>query len=130
MPRKMNRPPLSDAQLEILQVVWQHSEITVSDVWQAIATNRPVARNTVLTVMDRLAKRGWLAKRSVGNTDLYQAAVSKKVTLGDMLRRFVDTAFGGSDDSLVMALLEGRGVSKEEAMRIRKRIDEAGGKSS
>ncbi len=129
MPRKIIRPPPSEAQLEILQIVWQHREITVSDVWQAIAAKRPVARNTVLTVMDRLEKRGWLAKRCVGNTDLYKAAVTKKATLGDMVRRFVETAFGGSSDSLVMALLEGQGVSQEEAQRIRQRIDEARSKS-
>lgn len=129
MPRKSELPPLSDAQLEIVQIVWQHGEIAVSDVWQAIASRRPVARNTVLTVMDRLEKRGWLSKRSVGNTHLYRATVSEKATLGEMARRFVDSTFGGSADALVMALLEGRGVSPEEARRIRKRIDEAGGKS-
>ena len=125
MPRKQTRPPLSDSQLEILQIIWQHREITVSDVWQEIASKRPVARNTVLTVMDRLEKRGWLSKRSVGNTDLYQAVVSRKKTLSEIARQFVDTVFGGSADSLVMALLEGRGVSADEAQRIRQRIDEA-----
>jgi BlaI family transcriptional regulator, penicillinase repressor len=129
MPRKPDLPPLSDAQLEILQVVWQNGEIAVSDVWQAIAARRPVARNTVLTVMDRLEKRGWLSKRNVGITQLYRATVSEKATLGEMARRFVDSTFGGSADALVMALLEGRGVSPEEARRIRQRIDEAGEKS-
>jgi BlaI family transcriptional regulator, penicillinase repressor len=129
MPRKSQLPPLSDAQLEILQVVWQNGEIAVSDVWQAIAARRPVARNTVLTVMDRLEKRGWLSKRSVGNTHLYRATVTEKATLGEMARRFVDSTFGGSAGALVMALLEGRGISPEEAQRIRKRIDEAGSQS-
>src|SRR5258708_12400262 len=105
MTRQTDRPPLSDAQLEILQVVWQHSEITVSDVWQTIAARRPVARNTVLTVMDRLEKRGWLSKRTVGNTDLYQATVSERATLGHMLRRFVHTAFHRPPHSLAMPLL-------------------------
>jgi len=126
-PKKLQ--PLSDAQLEIMRVVWPREEITVSEVWQAIASKRPVARNTVLTVMDRLVKRGWLSKRCVGNTDLYHAAVSERATVGDVVRRFVDTVFGGSAESLVMALLDGRGVSREEAKRIRKRIDEASAES-
>jgi predicted transcriptional regulator len=129
MLRKKIRPPLSEAQLEIMQIVWQHDEITVSDVWQAIAARRSVARNTVLTVMDRLEKRGWLSKRSVGNTHLYQATASERVTLGQAVRRFVDSTFGGSADALVMALLDGGGVSREEAARIRKRIDKASGKT-
>jgi BlaI family penicillinase repressor len=125
MPRKTSRPPLSDAQFEIMQTVWQRGEITVTEVWQAIAARRPVARNTVLTVMDRLEKRGWLSKRCIGNTHVYRPTVSEKTTLSDVVQRFVDTAFGGSTDSLVMTLLEGRGVSPEEAKRIRKKIDEA-----
>jgi predicted transcriptional regulator len=125
MPREKKRPPLSEAQLEIMQIVWQRRELTVTDVWQELAQQRPVARNTVLTVMDRLEKRGWLTKRAVGNTHLYRAAATQRETLGKVVERLVDTVFGGSAESLVMALLEGRGVSRDEARRIRKRIDAA-----
>ena len=125
MTKKSERPALSGAQIEVMQVVWERGEITVSDVWQTIARRRPVARNTVLTVLDRLEKRGWLSKRSVGNTHLYVAAVSEKTTLTETVKRFVDTFFGGSPESLMMTLLEGRGVSPEEAKRIRGRIDKA-----
>lgn len=125
MGRNAKRPRLSEAQLEVMRIVWERGEVTVSDVWPAIAARRPVARNTVLTVMDRLEKRGWLTKRSVGNTHLYRATATERSTLGDLVRRLVDSTFGGSADALVMALLDGRGVSPEEAKRIRKRIDEA-----
>jgi predicted transcriptional regulator len=125
MSRKISRPALSDAQLEIMRIIWPCGETTVTEVWRAIASRRTVARNTVLTVMDRLEKRGWLCKRKVANTHLYRATVSERATLGDFAKRFVDTVFGGSAESLVMALLEGRGVSAAEASRIRKRIDEA-----
>lgn len=125
MARLTHRPALSEAQLEIMRIVWPRGETTVTAVWQAIAARRGVARNTVLTVMDRLEKRGWLRKRRVANTDLYRATVSERATLGDFAKRFVDTVFGGSAESLVMALLDGRGVSAAEVGRIRKRIDEA-----
>jgi hypothetical protein len=46
------------------------------------------------------------------------------------VRRLVDTAFGGSAEGMVMALLQGRGVSKEEAERIRAMIDRAERKKS
>ncbi len=123
MPKKP--PPLSGAQLEIMQLVWNADETTVSEIWRALADQRPVARNTVLTVMDRLEKRGWLKKRSVGKTNLYRAAASRQSTLGDVVERLVDTAFAGSADSLMLALLKGRGVSEEEADRIREMLDEA-----
>lgn len=129
MAQKPVRPSLSGAQLEIMQVIWERGEITVSEVWQAIGLHRAVARNTVLTVMDRLEKRGWLKKRSVGNTHVYSAAVSEETTLSETLKRFVDTFFGGSSESLMMTLLEERGVLPDEAKRIRDRIEKARHKS-
>lgn len=123
-------PPLTEPQIEIMQVIWQHDEITVSDVWQAISAKRPVARNTILTVLDRLEKRGWLQKRSVGNVQLYRASVSEKVTLKQAVQRLVNTFFGGSSESLMMTLLEGRGISPQEAQRIRQQIDDARSKKS
>ena len=60
-----------------------------------------------------------------GHAFRYRAAVPREATLGKVVRRLVDTAFGGSAEGLVMALLHDRGVSKEEARRIKKMIDRA-----
>ncbi len=119
------RPPLSEAQLEIMHVVWDGGEVTVTDVWSALSRRRPVARNTVLTLMDRLEKKGWLTRRAEGQTHVYAAAAPRDATLGQVVHRLVDAAFAGSADAMVLALLEGRGVSDEEARRIRKLIDQA-----
>jgi predicted transcriptional regulator len=116
---------LSEAQLEIMHVVWEGGEVTVTDVWNVLARRRPVARNTVLTLMDRLEKKGWLTRRADGQTHRYTAAAPRAATLGRVVHRLVDAAFAGSADALVLALLEGRGVTDEEARRIRQLIDKA-----
>lgn len=121
-------PALSEAQLEIMQVVWDGGEVTVTDVWSVLAGRRAVARNTVLTLMDRLEKKGWLRRRAEGQAHYYTAAAPRAATLGQVVHRLVDAAFAGSADALVLALLEGRGVSDEEARRIRQLIDNARGK--
>lgn len=121
-------PPLSEAQIEIMNVVWERGEVTVADVWKALTARRKVARNTVLTMITRLEEKGWLCRDDAGHAFRYRAAVPREATLGTMIRRLVDTAFGGSAEGLVMALLHDRGVSKEEAKRIRAMIDRAGGK--
>jgi predicted transcriptional regulator len=121
-------PALSEAQLEIMHVVWDGGEVTVTDVWNVLAKRRPVARNTVLTLIDRLEKKGWLRRRADGQTHYYTAAAPRAATLGQVVHRLVDAAFAGSADALVLALLEGRGVSDEEARRIRQLIDKARGK--
>jgi BlaI family penicillinase repressor len=122
--RENKLPPLSPAQLQIMTVVWRRGEVTVADVWDAISKSRPIARNTVVTVMTRLEKKGWLQHRAEGQTFFYSATVERASALGELVSRVVDTAFAGSADGLIMALLEGRGISAEEAARIRTMIED------
>jgi BlaI family penicillinase repressor len=118
-------PPLSEAQLEIMSVVWDRGDVTVADVWKALCAQRKVARNTVLTMLTRLEEKGWLTRDSVEHAHRYRATVPRDATLGTMISRLVQTAFGGSAEGLMVALLHGRGVSKDEAARIRAMIDQA-----
>jgi BlaI family transcriptional regulator, penicillinase repressor len=118
-------PPLSEAQLEIMNVVWDRDDVTVADVWKALSAQRKVARNTVLTMITRLEEKGWLERDSLEHAHRYRATVPRDSTLGTMLSRLVQTAFGGSAESLMVALLHGRAVSREEASRIRSMIDQA-----
>jgi predicted transcriptional regulator len=119
------RPPLSAGQWEIMQAVWDGGEVTVAEVWKALAARRPVARNTVQTLLTRLAEKGWLRCRTDGHAHRYRAAVPRAAALKGAVRRLVDTAFGGSAAELVHALLDGRGVSPAEAARIRELIERA-----
>jgi BlaI family transcriptional regulator, penicillinase repressor len=118
-------PPLSEAQLEIMNVVWERGEVTVAEVWRALSAHRKLARNTVLTMLMRLEEKGWLRRDSEAHAHRYRAAVPRDTTLGTMISRLVETAFGGSAEGLMVALLHGRGVSKQEAARIRAMIDQA-----
>jgi predicted transcriptional regulator len=122
---KTTLPALSQTQLEIMDVVWAGSEVTVTDVWNVLAQRRQLARNTVLTLMDRLERKGWLKRRAEGQTHFYKASAPRADTLGGVVHRLVDSAFAGSAEALVLALIEGRGVSEEEARRIRALIDNA-----
>ena len=124
MARK-SRPPISSAQLEIMDIVWDRGEVAVSEAWEILSARRPVARNTVLTTLMRLEGKGWLKHRTVGRTFFYSATRPRTATMGQLVRQLVDTTFGGSAEGLVMALLEDRGVTNEEADRIRTMLDEA-----
>src|ERR1700730_6453744 len=124
-PKQEQLPALSEAQLEIMHVVWGGGGVTVTDVCNVLSLRRPLVRNTVLTLMERLEKKGWLKRRADGQTHYYTAAAARATTLGHLVHRLVDAAFAGSAEALVLALLEGRGVSDEEARRIRRLIDDA-----
>jgi len=124
-----NLSPLSNAQREIMEIIWDRGEATVSEVRCALLEQRDVARNTVQTMMVRLEERGWLKHRISGRTFVYSAKVPRRSTLGVKVSQMVDRMFAGSADELVTALLEYRGLSAEEAERIRNMIDQAEAKS-
>jgi predicted transcriptional regulator len=118
-------PPLAEGQLEIMNVVWEHGEVTVGEVWKALAARRKVARNTVQTMLLRLKQKGWLRSRTDGHAHRYRAAVPREATLRSMARRFLDVAFDGSTAGLLSALLDRRAVAPEEGDRIRALINQA-----
>ncbi len=122
---RTNPPPLSAAQREIMEIVWERGEVTVSQVREAVARRRKLARNTVQTMLVRLEAKGWLKHRVSGRSFVYFANLPRKATLGKTVGQMVDRFFAGSPEEMVTALLEYRGLSKEEANRIRAMIDES-----
>ena len=120
-------PALSDGQLALMNAIWDEGEATVADVWKRLSNSRPLARNTVQTVMTRLEDKGWLRHRTVGKAFLYSATAPRSRTLRRMVRSLVDTAFRGSTEDLVATLLKGQRLSSEEALRIRRMIERAKG---
>lgn len=123
---KRNMPPLSAAQMEIMEIVWKYDELTVTEVQQKLLEiDRDLARNTVQTLMVRMEEKGWLAHRPVGRTFFYRAGQPKHVSLGQKVQDLVDSSFQGSAEQLVNSLLETCKLKKGEAERIRKLIDNA-----
>jgi BlaI family transcriptional regulator, penicillinase repressor len=116
---------LSPGQIEVMNVVWDRGKATVAEVWESLSARRKIARNTVQTVMTRLEEKGWLGHEEHGSAFVYFPRRRREATLRSMVANLVDTAFAGSADSLVMALVEGRGVSDAEAARIREVITRA-----
>jgi predicted transcriptional regulator len=111
---------LTLAQLALMDLVWDHGEITAAQARRLLSAKRPVARTTVLTLLSRLEERGWLRHRAEGRTFWYCAARDRASSVGGLLRALRDTAFDGSTEGLVAALVSQRDVSAEEIRRIRR----------
>ena len=118
-------PPLTDAQREIMEIVWHRGKVTVSQVRDELSSRRRLARNTVQTMMVRLEEKGWLRHREVGRTFVYTARRPRAASLGPKVAQMVDRLFAGSPYELVTALIEYRGLTPAEAQRIRALIDKA-----
>jgi predicted transcriptional regulator len=116
--------PLTAAQREIMDIVWERGEVTVAEVRAALSAKRDVARNTVQTMMVRLEDRGWLTHREAGRTFVYSAKRPRKISLGAKVSQMVDRWFAGSPEELVTALIEYRGLTPGEAERIREMINQ------
>ncbi|AMV20745.1 BlaI/MecI/CopY family transcriptional regulator [Planctomyces sp. SH-PL14] len=122
---KKDAPPLTDAQREIMEIVWAEREVTVSQVWTTLSPKRDVARNTVQTLIVRLEEKGWLTHREEGRLFLYSAARPRTTSLGASVARMIDHLFAGSPENMLMAMMEYRGLSDDEKERIRALIDNA-----
>ena len=122
---KPDLPPLSDAQLEIINIVWDRGKATVGEIWKALAQRRPLSRNTVSTMVTRLEEKGWLRHRIIGGTFLYSATHPREKVLPRLVHRLVDAAFQGSAEGLVLTLLAGGRLSSEEVERIKAMVEKA-----
>lgn len=120
----MNPPLPTDAELDILAVLWSRGPATVREVHQTIAKRKPTQYTTVLKTMQIMAEKGLLRRDERERAHVYQPCRSKEWTrrmlAGDLLQR----AFGGSPSSLVMGALSARKASPEELKEIRRLLDD------
>ncbi|HEY3968164.1 MAG TPA: BlaI/MecI/CopY family transcriptional regulator [Planctomycetaceae bacterium] len=125
MSKDKELPTLSETQLEIMNVVWDHEQCSVADVWKILNDRRGVTRNTVHTLIGRLEEKGWLTHCEDGSAFTYAATVSREQAQQECVQRIIETVFDGSAEELVLTLLNGGIVSKTESERIRDMIAQA-----
>lgn len=118
-------PELTGHQLEIMKIVWQQPDVTVIEVFEKVNKQRKVARNTIQTMLTRLAEKGWLKVRKVGNTFRYTATQTRKTTAKTILSRISELVFDGSSEALIASLVDGEKLSSADADRLRSVIDTA-----
>jgi predicted transcriptional regulator len=115
---------LTPAQFEIMQLLWDADDgLPVAEIWEQICKDREVSRTTVLNLVDRLEKRGWLIREKVDGVFHYAAAVDRKETEGQLAKEFVGDFFNGSPSSFVLSLLGTKQISKSELQRLKALLD-------
>lgn len=112
---------LSPANLEIMKVIWDTGEVTVSDVYDSINSRRrnKIRRTTIQVQMNRLEDYGWLKHREEGRTFYYSAVREKQNTSKAMLEDLKNRVFGGSRAELVKCLLHDADVPPDEIRELR-----------
>lgn len=83
-----------------MKALWALGEATVEDIRARLLPTRPLAYTTVMTVMDRLARKGVAERRKRGRAHLYSSAVAEEAVREHALGRLVENFFGGSREKL------------------------------
>jgi predicted transcriptional regulator len=94
-------PPL---ELECLKVLWKIGEGNVKDVRSILSEHRDLAYTTVMTLLDRLVRRGSAARRKSGRSFVYTPTVDREILRGTAVRELLESFFDGSTDSLLAYL--------------------------
>jgi predicted transcriptional regulator len=115
---------LTEHELEIMKIVWQHDTSTVRDVYEALLEKRKIAYTTVMTMMKVLEQKKYLKKTQTDRAYVYRPAQPQRQVVGAMVRDFVNRVFNGSASPLLVHLVEEHDLSREdleEIARLRKK---------
>jgi predicted transcriptional regulator len=87
-----------------MNTLWPMGEGTVREIRDRLAERRPRAYTTIMTIMDRLARKGVVGRRRVGRAYVYRANLSMEEARAQALRQIVENFFGGSREALLEEL--------------------------
>jgi predicted transcriptional regulator len=106
--------PIGDQELALLKDLDARGAATVAEVVERFGQPRGLARSTVLTMMERLRKKGHLTRRQVGGVYRYAPRTAPGDAVQHAVAAFVDRTLGGSVTPFVTFLAEAHQVSDEE----------------
>lgn len=112
---------LGPLETEILRYIGEHYPISVPEVANHVAETTGHARTTVLTVMDRLRRKGFLIRKTMDGVYRYSPKVPNQELLRGLVKDFVDTTLGGSVSPFVAYLAEGEAISEDD-LKLLKRL--------
>lgn len=121
--RRPSRSEPTEAELEILGVLWEHGPSTVAEV-AARLPHRP-GYTTVLKLLQIMLGKGWVARDESSRRHVYEAEVSREDARSRLVGNLLTRAFGGSPSGLVLHALSSQPVTEEELDRIEEAIAEA-----
>ena len=123
MPRRKQKI-LTDLELAIMKIVWEKDRATVREVYEAIRPIRPLAYNTILTVLTKLREKGIVRAHPRGKAHIYTPLVSETEAARRSITRVTEQFFSGSAHSLVAHLIETKSIDPEELTQLKQLINE------
>lgn len=113
----------TDAELEVLQVLWLHGPSSVRFVNDKLSADKNVGYTTTLKIMQIMTDKGLTLRDTSARSHIYRPAVSETIAKENLLNRFINATFQGSASQLVMHLLDNSKTSQKELDEIKKLIE-------
>ena len=123
MPRPKYQHP-TPGELEVLDVLWRQSPLSVREVMEVLNRRRPRAYTSVMSLLSVMTDKGLLSRKPVGRAFVYAPKTGRQKTMRRMLGDLLGRAFDGSANLLVAHLLEEANPTREELKEIRRTIAE------
>ena len=120
-------PRPTDAELEILNVMWGLGACTVRQVHETLSRHRDMGYTTILKLMQIMLEKGLVSRDDSQRSHIYRARQKEQTTQRQLLTDLVSRAFGGSTEKLVLQALSAKKASKEELAEIRRMLNELEG---
>ena len=114
---------LGKLQQTIVELVWEHGEATVRQVWERLSKERTLSYTTILTSMQRLEKAGWLRHRVEGVTNVYTVTRTREEAGVTSVEKLVQRIFHGNALLMFQHFVEKGGLSDQELLDLRRMID-------
>ena len=124
MARKRS-PTLTDAELRLMEILWDKGRVTVGELVGALPKRRALAYSTVLTTMRVLEHKGYVGHEKSGRAFVYHPVVAKSEARRKALRFVLSRFFEDSPELLVLNLLEHEEIDSKQLARLRRRIEES-----
>ena len=119
-----DRPKISSAEWQVMNVVWHDQPVTAREIIDQLASANNWTPATVRTFLHRLVKKGALSFEQDGNRYLYRAAVSKSTTIKHASRSFVSSVFGGETGPLLMHFVKSSKLTPDQIQELRDLLEE------
>lgn len=110
----MKVPRLGQQEMDILNYIGDHGPLAVREVATFFEDERGLARTTILTVMERLRKKGLLTRRQIDGVFRYSVKIEKEYFLKHKVGEFIQRTLGGSVSPLIHYFIDRPNLSQEE----------------
>jgi BlaI family transcriptional regulator, penicillinase repressor len=117
-------PRPTDAELEILTVLWSIGPATVRDVYDVVSRRRTAQYSTLLKFLQIMTEKGLVRRDEKQRAHIYEAARPREWTQQQLAGDLMERAFGGSAKSLLMGALSARKASKKDLGELRQLLNE------